>query len=429
MNTIINKIGSARRVAVFLAVLGFMVRLSVAIWLGLSAPPEPGSDGKEYDTYAWNVAQGNGYRGMSPDVADQNHLTAYRPPGPSLVWAGLYSVFGHRYDVIRIANCLFGALTVLFVFEIGRRCYDDRVGLFAAVIYAVFPTALINTVGLMSEPLGNLSFLAFIWASLVFGERPTWRSAAIAGVMCGIAIQMRANAILMMPFLALWVLWQFRNRWQAMLQACLIPILAVAMMIPWTVRNYIVFDTFIPMSTMGGSVLLQGNNDVVANDPELYGYNVWDTTIPEYRDALKSAGDEVERDRRAKEFAVAWIKSHPEKWGYLVQMKIWRGFTPFLQPNSPRLYRMAMLLAWGPVLVLFTLAFFPTWVGFMRNKSPAWLIHLAILHFVLMSVIFFGYARYRQPIEPLCIVLAVRALMFLTERFGSRKRSLHLAGA
>ena len=426
MITIINKIGSPFRLAVLFVILGFVLRITLAMWLGLSTPPEHGSDEREYDAYAWNVAQGYGYRGMSPDVADQNHLTAYRLPATSLVWASLYSAFGHRYDVIRIANCFFGALTILFVFGIGRRCYDDRVGLVASAIYAVFPTALINTVGLLSEPLGNLSFLSFIWASLVFAERTTWRNAAIAGIMFGIAIQFRANSILMMPFLALWIVFQFRGRWGAMLQACLIPALAVIMMIPWAVRNYIVFHKFIPLSTMGGSVLLQGNNDIVANVPERYGYNVWDTEIPEYKDALRSAGDEVERDRRAKDFAVTWIKSHPEKWGYLIRMKIWRGLTPFLQPNSPRLYRLGMLFSWGPVLVLFTMAFIPTWISFMRVKSPAWLIHLAILHFILMSVIFFGFARYRQPIEPLCIILAVRALIFLAERFPSRKGLSHL---
>ena len=32
--------------------------------------------------------------------------------------------------------------------------------------------------------------------------------------------------------------------------------------------------------------------------------------------------------------------------------------------------------------------------------------HLAVVHFVLTTLIFFGYARYRSPIEPICIILA-----------------------
>src|SRR4051794_29141972 len=84
---------------------GVCLRVGLAIALGIDAPPAPGSDPQEYDTYAWNVAQGRGYRGMSPDVADQDHTTAYRPPGTSLVWAGLYQAFGHRYAAVRLAHC------------------------------------------------------------------------------------------------------------------------------------------------------------------------------------------------------------------------------------------------------------------------------------------------------------------------------------
>src|SRR4051794_18541619 len=99
--------------------LGFALRLALAIALGMSTAPEPGSESREYDTYAWNVAQGRGYRGMSPGVADQDHLTAYRLPGTSLAWAGLFATFGHRYDVIRLAHCLAGAASILLVYSIG----------------------------------------------------------------------------------------------------------------------------------------------------------------------------------------------------------------------------------------------------------------------------------------------------------------------
>src|SRR5690242_16842095 len=96
----------------FAVIVALGIRLGLAVHMGLNEQPRPGSDQYEYDTYAWNLAEGRGYRGLSPDVADQDHLTAYRPPGPSLLFAGLYRVFGHKYDAPRIANCLLSALTV-----------------------------------------------------------------------------------------------------------------------------------------------------------------------------------------------------------------------------------------------------------------------------------------------------------------------------
>lgn len=416
--------GSARGTAVFIAAVGFVVRVGLAVALGLNDAPEDGSDSHLYDTYAWNLAQGRGYRGMSPDVEDQDHLSACVVPGTPVVWAGLYAISGHRYDVIRIAHCVFGAIAVFLVFEIGNRCYGSRVGLLSAAIYAVFPTALIAVVSLMSEALGNLWFLLFILATLWFGEKPSLGRSSIAGLFLGATMLTRASCIFMFPLVVVWGAWQFRDRWSAAIKSVAIPLVAVAVIAPWAFRNYLVFHEFIPLSTLGGSGLLQGNNDIVVTDPKYFGYCIWDTEIPEYREALQTAGDEVERDRRARRFAVEWLKSHPDKWWFLVRHKFWRALTPFLQPHTPRMYRLGMLLAWGPVLVLFGIAYFPTLIAALRRKEPQWLLHLAILQYLMTSVIFFGMARYRQQVEPLCIILAVQALTFLIERRKVAARSV-----
>src|SRR5215211_8000559 len=151
-----------------LVLLGFVLRLGLAMWLGIDRASEPGTDSEEYDTYAWNLVQGRGYRGMSPDVADRDHLTAYRPPGTSLIWAGLFSVFGHRYDVVRIFNCAAGAATIWLVYSVGIRSFGPTAGVLGAGIYAVWPVSLLYSASLLSEPPGALLFLAYLLACLMF---------------------------------------------------------------------------------------------------------------------------------------------------------------------------------------------------------------------------------------------------------------------
>ena len=391
--------------------LGFALRLGLGIATGLNAAPEPSSDSLEYDTYAWNVAQGRGYRGMSPDVADQDHLTAYRPPGISIVWAGLYWVFGHRYDVVRITHCLIASATILLVYSIGRRCFNDTVGLLAAAGYAVYPSAILLASQLLSEPLGTFWFLWFILACLQFAERPSWSRGVWAGFLLGLSILSRPNPLLMIPLVGLWAVWQFRGQRAAMMKAFVIPVAAIAVLVPWWVRNYAVFHTFIPVSTLSGSGLLQGNNRIVALDPKLRGYMIWDSNIPEYRDALKSSNDEVKRDEIAKAFAIQWLKYNPDKWLSLGWAKLIRGWTPFLQPRSPWTYRWGTLVSWGPVLILFLIAVIPTLVSFLRSNHPGWIIHLTILNSLILNLMYFGFARYRHPIEPVCIIIAMEALV------------------
>jgi 4-amino-4-deoxy-L-arabinose transferase-like glycosyltransferase len=396
-----------RRVLWALVLVGLVVRVGLAAALtGLNAPPEPGSDEYEYDNYAWNVARGMGYRGISPDVADPNHLTAYRPPGTSLAFAGVYAVVGHHYAGARLLNCTLGALTILLVYDVGRRCFGERVGLLAATAYTLYPTALVSSIDLVSEPQGVFWFLASTALCLRLSDRPTWGRSALAGLLLGAASLTRPNFLIMVPLVGLWALRQFWGRWVGLAKGLAVPALAVATLAPWAARNYLVFGRFIPVSTMGGSVLLQGNNRIVLSDPELLGYSVWDTQIPEYREGSRRAGDEVERDRRAREFAFRWLKDNPDQWWPLLRAKFVRAWSPLLQPRSPRLYRIGMLLSWGPVLILFGMAFIPTLVAFLRSGHPGWLIHLGILHHAILSEIFFGNARYRSVIEPLCLILA-----------------------
>ena len=163
---------------------------------------------------------------------------------------------------------------------------------------------------------------------------------------------------------------------------------------------------------------MQGNNRIVTTDPELYGYSVWDSSIPEYRDALERPNDELVRDRTAQKLAVEWLRNNPDKWPFLVRAKLTRAWTPFLQPRAGRLLRTVMLFSWGPILLLFLVAVIPTLLRFLRQGHPGWLIHLSILHFVLNSIIFYGNARYRAPVEPLCILLAAALIDGALRRVG-----------
>lgn len=409
---------SSRQWLWILVGFGFVLRLAFALKSGINAPPT--SDAIEFDSYAWNLAQGHGYRGISADVTDPNHLTAYRPPVPSMVWAALYFIFGHHVGIVRVAHCLIGAATILLVYEIGRRCYSDSVGLLAAALFTIYPYSLLIATVLEAESISLALFLSYIVVSLQFAEKPTWLRATGAGLLLGLTLLARAWAVFMLPLAGCWALWQFRGRWREMLQALLIPTAAVLTLVPWTIRNYMVFHAFIPFSTMGGSALLQANNRVVVTDPLYFGYTVWDTKIPEYRDALRAPNDELERDRVANRLAVEWLKANPDKWWFLAREKLTRAFSPFLKAHVPAFYRWSMLLSWGPVLVLFALAFFPTLIGHLRNRQPAWLLHLAIVHFVLNTIPFHGLARYRYSIEPFCLILACVSALWLWDRFRSR---------
>jgi 4-amino-4-deoxy-L-arabinose transferase-like glycosyltransferase len=412
------------RILIVLMIMGLALRIAIGVHGGLAAPPVAGSDSSEYDSYAWNLAQGKGYSGISPDVtrADgqlQVHPTAYRVPGTSVLWAGLYRSFGHRYSVVRILYCILDTLTILLIYGIGRRCFDDSVALLAAAIYAVWPTALMYSSQLQSEPLYTFLFCCFILVVLQFAQRPSWPRSIAAGVLLGLAMLTRGNAVVMAALMIPWSVWQFRRTPRLVVRGVAISFVALAMLTPWTIRNYEVFHALIPFDTGGGDVLLGSYNRIVAYNPIYYGYWIYPTTeLPEYRAQITAPNNEVIRDHVETQLAKQWISDHPQTWWHLAESRFVRSWTPFLQSQSPKLYRIVMLATWGPILILFALGFFPSAIYFLRTNNPGWILHVGVLHFVLTAVIFWGASRFRFPVEGLCIILASATLVWLCRKIG-----------
>jgi 4-amino-4-deoxy-L-arabinose transferase-like glycosyltransferase len=336
-------------------------------------------------------------------------------------WAGLYRIFGHRYSVVRASECLLDVLTILLIYAIAHKCYGRRVALLAAAIYAIWPTALIYTSQLASETPYTFLFCGFILLSLEFAERKTLSWAIAAGFVLGFSLLTRGNAIFMVVLMVPWGLWQFRRLPRAMLRSMAIPAVALLTLVPWTIRNYRVFHAFVPFQSGGGDVLLGSNNRIIANDPSYYGYWIYAVSdLPEYRAQITAPNNEIVRDQVEKHLAVQWLRDHPETWWYFAETRFRRSWTPFLQAKSPRVFRIGMLVSYGPILLLFVFGVFPTLIRALKTNSPAWLLHLGILHFVLTAEVFWGSSRFRYPVEGLIIVVASETLVRLYGYFRSR---------
>ena len=244
--------------------------------------PRPGSDLDEYDTYAWNMAQGRGYRGPSPAFPDREHLTSWRMPGTSLVFAAVYKLAGHKPSAAAVVNVFMSAATCIALFFIGTKLCDERAGRMVAAVYAVWPHAIFLSTNLWSEPLYVLLLLLFVLHCFELAERPDLRNVLLSGFLLGALLYVRPHALLL-PFIGFWIILVYWPYWRKMAAACGIFVVAALMLTPWVIRNYRVHGAFVPFTTQGGEALLVGNNRIVATDPAYYGFSLGDArAIPEY---------------------------------------------------------------------------------------------------------------------------------------------------
>lgn len=272
IRTLPQRYGKRTLIALALiAALGLVVRAYVVV----NPVENPADDSRAYYAISKALYEEGSFGG--PEFRDSSD---WSPGAPFLYAAAFYATGGAREGTARIVEALLGVATILVVFalgwRLGGRAYGRWVGLFAAFAVAVYPPFIHTTGELMSEPPAILTLpaaiLAFLWASdrqrnvnrVVPGMRGRLCSVApwlVPGFLFGLTAMFRPEYLLVgVAFVVLAALRMWRERdWQLGLTAAAVLLAALILpILPWTVRNYVVLDRVVPISTGGGKALYVG---------------------------------------------------------------------------------------------------------------------------------------------------------------------------
>ncbi len=220
----------------------------------------PGDDSRAYYALSKALYEEQSFGG--PEFEDSSD---WSPGAPFLYAAAYYATGGAREGTARIVEALLGVATILVVFALGWRLGGRElgrwVGLFAAFCVAVYPPFIHTTGELMSEPPAMLTLpaavLAFLWA----GDRGgTWPWLA-PGLLFGLTAMFRPEYLFVgFAFVLLAGLRAGWNRdWKPSLAGAAVFLVAVILpILPWTVRNVVVLDRVVPISTGSGKALYVG---------------------------------------------------------------------------------------------------------------------------------------------------------------------------
>ena len=185
----------------------------------------------------------------------------WSPGAPLLYAAAFYATGGAREGTARIIEALLGVASIVAVFFLGERLGGRRAGLIAALGVAVYPPFIHTTGELMSEPPAILTLplavLAFLWAS---DRRSLW-AWLLPGLLFGLTSLIRPDylpvAIVFLLLAAIRVAGQ--RGWKPGLAGAAIFLLAFLVpVLPWTIRNLVVLERFVPISTGDGKALYVG---------------------------------------------------------------------------------------------------------------------------------------------------------------------------
>jgi hypothetical protein len=187
----------------------------------------------------------------------------------------------------------------------------------AGALAAVAPQFCWNSILLLPDTLAVLPVILAVLLLLRANKGRALPRAAAAGVLIGLSCWLRANALLLAPFMALAVPFMFERGKRARASLALVAG-ALAAVAPLTIRNAVVFGELIPVSLGSGQTLIEGVGDY---DPgERFGLPDTDVELqrqeaeahgrPDY--ALTLFGpDAVARDRARRARAFSVIRAHP----------------------------------------------------------------------------------------------------------------------
>ena len=405
-------------IAIAIVLLALFVRLGAVV---ADSSYEPANDAQHFDLIATSLASGSGYGDAFLLGADGP--SAYRAPLYPATLAAVYAVFGdHSWTAGRVANAVIGTALVALLGLVALQLWGRRVGLVALALAAIHPTLVLFGSGLQLEPLLAALLLGSLACALQHRRQPMgllWPLAA--GVALGLAVLTRETGLVMLPVVA-WLVWPRGQQPRPWAAPTLLVAVAAAVVIPWTVRNAVVLDAFVPVTTSGGYTLAGTYNQTSMDDPQNPG--VW---IPPERDPamLKAVlaldhPDEVDLDQSLRHEAIDFAVDHP---GYVVTVVFWNAVRLFdlkgpqhalfygqFLPYPPDLTRAAVYASW----LLGVAALVGLATRSVRRAAGAVLAFPLMVTVVLCFVS--GEIRYRAAIEPFTVMFAAAGIVATFDR-------------
>jgi Dolichyl-phosphate-mannose-protein mannosyltransferase len=239
-------------------------------------------------------------------------------PGYSLLMALVFRVFGERDAALQIFQILCDAGAALMVFLIAARLLPLWAAAISGALVALCPQFSWYSIVLLPDSMAVLPILLAIYCVIRAWQRPRLVTIMAAGAFIGLSCWLRANGLLLAPFLAIILIPAlfergFRLRYGVALVGCAILVIA-----PLTIRNAVVHGYFIPLSLRAGNTLVEGIADYDAEgrfglprtDMSLMKWEAEIYNRPDYYGNLFEP-DGIERERMRLKRGLAVIRSHP----------------------------------------------------------------------------------------------------------------------
>ena len=377
--------------------------------------------------HAWE--QGNVARALvagqgfgSPFASGQP--SAVMPPVYPLVVAGFFRVFGvhtaRSILAVHAFDCLINALACIPILLLARRSFGDQAALWAAWAWAISPYGIYFSAAWAWST--HLLLLCLCWLLYLVQELECSSRLGLwagFGLLAGFAGLTEPSVLVLIPFLlalAAWRLARAGQRW--LLPGTVASLTLATVLLPWLIRDALVFHRFIPLRDSMGLELWMGNN----------GSNLrWTSDdLHPLHDAQElaayNAGELAYMDHKAEQ-AREYIRGHPSWYAWMCARRavyLWTGYWSL----DPRYLALEPAdLANVPFATSLTLLGFLGLFLAWRDK-PLEVIRYGGVLFLFPAMYCFTHPEpyEMRTLDPLLAVLGCYAILAVRARVRGRAR-------
>lgn len=405
---------------IFFSALGIRISVVLGYAFGFFNGGLKGGDTILYLQIARNLLGENGF-------AVENGPTAFVAPVYPMFLAACIYIFGENPLYISIVQSILSSLVCVIVYKIATTVFEDsKIAFLAGIIAAVyFELVLWSNAQLLTEPLYVFFFAISILLLVRALNKTTYLYFAASGAVFALAALTRPTAIGIVFGISIILLvssfFRSRIKWK---HSLLFFAMFLTIMLPWGIRNYLVFDSFTISSLEGGHVLWLGNNSQydLYEHPDFAkfgGYTVMFKVDKKLAGKLANHSS-VEQNTIFANAALSHIKSNPLAFMKRAFHKNWNMWRPNFSQSSWR-NGLISYTFYPTILLTSLLGMFLAWQKqreklFEKLSSPiGLLISIFLMHLAIHSIIT-GEIRFRVPLWVILIPFSAYTFSIIFKR-------------
>ena len=272
-----------------------------------------------FDALAWNLVT------MHHFTLDGVNPAAHVGPLYPMVLAAFYSLVGHRPEWVPMLHVLCDLGAVWCIYRVGTTLWGSWVGAWTAALIFLYPAYWTYDPRIRSEALLTLLVSLWLWAIVWCRQSPSCRRYAFVGIAAGLTVLCKP-VVLILVLLLTGLIWIGTDRWSRKIgYAVVYGAICLMLVTPWSVRNYLLFDQFIPVSAGMGAGLWMGSDPASRGSwpmPPEREHAIWKsagiTPLP-YAHAMY----DVPTDQLLREKGLKRIAADPAGYLTLTLTRVW----------------------------------------------------------------------------------------------------------